>query len=149
MRTTRLAVIMAAWVLLAACGNPRTKALTDLRNNPTLFVPIAPVSLASLAAAQLKKGDGEVATNDFRPVFLTVNVFQGSAVHVYEHETDVPGKTTCQPMTASQLMVALTNAPHIKGIMFRSMVITTNELARIRAGMTMREDESFRIIRTR
>ena len=148
MRMIRLIASTTACGLLAACGHPRQRAYEVLQTNPTVYVVMQPVSMAGIVAAQLQKGD-LAATTWPALKFISVSMSQGDMACVYERECNLPPKATCQLMTVGQLMGALTNAPTVKGIIFRRMAFTANELACLRPRMVPRPDGELRIRRTR
>jgi hypothetical protein len=102
--------------------------------------------MAGIVAARLQAGDVE-GSNAFVPKYLTAPVYKGNAVLVYDRPEDMPPKATYQPMNVAQLIVALTNVPQAKGIKFRDLVITTNELARLRPSLEPKPEQELRIER--
>lgn len=148
MRYTRaLMILMAA--LLAGCGNPRLKAIAMFKTNPTLYVQIYPVSLASAAGAQFLSPTNNLAQVCFTPVYITEYVYRGMVVRVFEHESELPPRSTFQLLDVEQLMMVLTNFPAASGIMFHDIIINTNDLTAIKPDLAARQPEELRIIHTR
>lgn len=91
-----------------------------LRGAHVLYVPVSPTSLGSLDEALGKKGYGQVAADDFKPVFVQGNATIGGRLYTgaiaYTRLDLMPSKQAYMPMSVTQLLTALVADPKVVGI---------------------------------